>query len=87
MQAPEKPCRIYLKETAISKEAGYKLTLVTTSLHSPSVLMTLFHHPKLFAGIKLNEHFDGGKERYSTHLTSPLAHCCEETHLPSQNTA
>lgn len=63
MQTPESHCRISLKETAISKVAGYKLTLVTTSLHSSSFLSMLFHHPKLFVGIKLNGHFDGENER------------------------
>lgn len=47
----------------MSREAGYKLTSVTTSLQSLSVLTMPFHHPKLSVGIKLNERFDGENER------------------------
>lgn len=59
MQEWQSHCSIYVEETAISQEAGYKLTSVTTSFQSPTVLTVSFHHPTLFVGIKLNEHFDG----------------------------
>ena len=57
--------------------------------YSHSVPTMVFNHHKSFVGIKLNKHCHRGKipQLKRSHLTSPLVHCCEETHLPSQDTA